>query len=451
MRIARTFTSLTLLALGAASCADPENSAFDPGQDPVPPALLSFAVESRDGEGETFALASWRADEPVRAVIEYGPVGTPMAELPLHSYSLIRSFESSGSVKLVGAEPRATYRYAVRMWDRAGNESSSFLANSPEFTTGDLTPEDLLLVAMIDVGWGDAIYLQAPDGTNVQIDAGHPQDGVLVREFFERHGVTSLDFASMTHVHEDHIGGFYGDDFNELDGLFQINLAGSPNAPIPVRNAFLDILDKTLTNGPYADLLDAIDAHSTLNRHVRLRTGESSLGNEDLRWGDGVRVDLLSAGRKPFLIPDHIVTAEPGSVINNDSMIYRVQYGDFVALLTGDGEFASEQFLQDSYTKDFLRATVLKLGHHGSNDANSERFIDFVEPMIGLIPNAIRENPGVEHPFVLNRLRNRSIDYYASDRVIPNRDRALPGARGDVLVWTDGSAFTVEIENLRYE
>jgi competence protein ComEC len=321
----------------------------------------------------------------------------------------------------------------------------------PEFTTGQLATEDLFLVAMIDVGWGDAIYLQAPDGTNTQIDAGHPQDGQVVREFFERHDIESLDFASLSHVHEDHIGGFYGDEFNDLDGLFQINSTGSPNSAIPLRNAFLDIEDKTLTNGPYSNLEDALDAHLTSEQRVLLEYGESSDTNDVLKWGEGLRVDLLSAGRKPFLIPDFIADEEPGSVINNDSMIYRVQYGNFVAILTGDGEFASEQFLQNHYSKDLLRAAVLKLGHHGSNDANSERFIDFVEPIIGLIPNAIRENPGVEHPFVLNRLRNRSIDYYASDRVVPNRDRALPGVRGDVLVWTDGNGFTVEVENVRFE
>ena len=53
--------------------------------------------------------------------------------------------------------------------------------------------------------------------------------------------------------------------------------------------------------------------------------------------------------------------------------------------------------------------------------------------------------------FVLNRLRNHGIDYYASDRVIPNRPRDLPGVRGEVLVYTDGNDYTVVVENVRYE
>jgi hypothetical protein len=236
-----------------------------------------------------------------------------------------------------------------------------------------------------------------------------------------------------------------------VDGLFQDQGGGSPEIPL---GTFIDIADKTLLNNPYDNLLEALRNHPTFDDeedHVYLRYGESSLTHEALRWGEGVVVHLLAAGRKDYLLPDFIAVEEEGSVINNDSMVYRVQFGDFVAILMGDGEFTTEQFLQDHYSRDFMRAAVLKLGHHGSNDSNSERYIDYVDPIIGLIPNSVRENPGVEHPYVLSRLRNRSIDYYASDRVIPNLDRSAPGVRGDVLVWTDGGAFTVEVENIRFE
>jgi hypothetical protein len=84
-------------------------------------------------------------------------------------------------------------------------------------------------------------------------------------------------------------------------------------------------------------------------------------------------------------------------------------------------------------------------------DSNSERFLRIVDPVVGLIPNAISENPGVEHPFVMKRLLNLGADYYASDRVIANRDRALSGVRGDVLIYTDGTSFTVVADNVRYE
>jgi hypothetical protein len=331
------------------------------------------------------------------------------------------------------------------MWDRSGNEAT-FVPEDAAATEAQLA-EALFLIAMIDVGWGDAIYLEAPDGTNVLIDAGHPLDATPVRAFLTRRGITELDFASLSHVHEDHIGGFYGDDFTLTDGL----LTGTDAFHV---GTFIDIADKTVMNGPFQNLtgaLEALEGRGKLGRYALLRWGASSASDSTLEWGEGVRVDLLAAGRKDYLLPDFVVEAEENSVINNDSMVYRVQFGSFVAMLMGDGEFTTEQFLQDHHPRQLLEATLLKLGHHGSNDANSERFLDVVQPQVALVPNAVSENPGVEHPFVLSRLRNRLVDYYASDRVIPNRDRALPGVRGDVLVWTDGAGFTVVVENVRFE
>jgi len=448
MRFDRRALGLAAAIVGWGGCGTSDDAGMNVADDGVPPQLTAFVVvEETDADsGMRFAYAEWSADEPVRAVVEYG---STITELWRHTYSGSDAFAEAGRARLVAVEPNATYEYQVRMWDRGGNTRSQFVESAPTFTPGSVDEVPLFLLAMIDVGWGDALYLEAPDGTNVLIDAGHPKDGPRVRQFLDDHDVESLDFASLSHVHEDHVGGFYGDTFIGFNGLFVIHTANG-DQPIPV-GTFLDFEDKTAVNGPYGDLAEAIAGHPSIAEHVFLRYGASSASEPALRWGDGVRVDLLAAGRKPYLLPDFIYSAEPGSVENNDSMVYRVQYGDFVVLLTGDAEFATEQFLQNHYPPPFLRATILKLGHHGSNDASSERFINVVSPRVGLITNAISENPGVQHPFVLNRLLNRAIDYYASDRVEPNRARELSGVRGDVLVYSDGTDYSVIVENVRYE
>lgn len=436
--------SVPILLPLVAGCAESERNPFDPAQDGEPPRLVNLEIVTQDQK--VFAL--WSASEPVRAVVEYND---PAGGTNHHAYPSGREYAQAGITKLLGLEPNRSYVVSgLRMTDRAGNTTTEGADAVPSFTTGVLAPDEVLYFAMIDVGWGDAHYLEAPDGTRTLIDAGHPEDGLKVRTFLERRGVTSLDFASMTHVHEDHVGGFYGSDFPTVhEGL----CANSDNK-LPI-DVFLDIRDKTpgTINGPYGDLEAALgDSMGTLlGEHVFLGPGESSLTNPALQWGTGLRVDLLSSGRKDFLLPDYALSEELGSVQNNDSMVYRVQFGDFVILLTGDGEFATEQYLENAYAREFLRSHVLKLGHHGSNDANSERFIRTVDPVMALIPNAISENPGVEHPFVLQRLRNFGIDYFASDRVIPNRDRALPGVRGDVQIYTDGQAWTVVVDNITYE
>ncbi|MBZ0268089.1 hypothetical protein K8I85_08030 [bacterium] len=438
------FLALPLLL---AACADDERSPFDPSADRTAPALLSLTIAAQDQA----MYATWEATEPVRAVVEFENAADGTFS---NAYAGSRDFATSGVVKLVAVRSGTMYENVrVRLRDRAGNEASG-VPETTEFTTGTVADAPLFFFAMIDVGWGDALYMEAPDGTNCLIDAGHPVDGRAVRNFLMGQlGITELDFASMTHVHEDHIGGFYGDDFDNSAGLLAVN-ADTTTSGIFRIGTFLDILEKTPNslNNPYGDLLAVItSAGANVGQRVLLGPGASSDTEPALQWGEGLRVDLLASGRKDFLLPDFILSAEPGSVQNNDSMVYRVQYGDFVMLLMGDGEFATEQYLENTYPRDLLQATILKLGHHGSNDANSERFLNVVDPVVGLITNAVSENPGVEHPYVLNRLRSRGTDYFASDRVIANRDRAESGVRGDVLIYTDGGAFTVIADNVSYE
>jgi len=197
--------------------------------------------------------------------------------------------------------------------------------------------------------------------------------------------------------------------------------------------------------------LDCIEHHPRFGQHVLLEWGASSESEPALRWGKGLRVDLLAAGQKENMLPHFIQQTERGTIENNDSMIYRVQYGDFVLLLMGDGEFAAEHFLEEHWPTKLLQASVLKVGHHGANDASSAEFLAIVDPRVGLISNSASENPGLEHPKVMERLRRQGADFYASDRAIPNRGRSTSGVRGDIVVWSDGDAFTVVAVPTRFE
>lgn len=431
---------LLLLVLVLATCAEEERSALDPDADQTAPELLSFEVVLEDGQ----PFAVWEANEPVRTVVEYGE---SFDELYRHAYPGSKEYKSNGMIKLVGA-PRGTYAWAVRLRDQAGNEIARTLPTRPTFTVDAAAGGELLCFAMIDVGWGDALFLRAPDGTTTLIDAGDPRDGHTVRRFLANEGVHALDFASLTHLHEDHMGGFYGNEEWRLDGLFRVFTAGAE--PIPC-GTFLDIRNKSMTNDYYSLLLDCIEHHPRFGQHVLLEWGASSESEPALQWGNGLRVDLLAAGQKENFLPNFIQQTERGTIENNDSMIYRVQYGDFVLLLMGDGEFTVEDFLEDHWPAELLEASVLKVGHHGANDASSAEFLAIVNPRVGLIANAASENPGLEHPKVMERLRRQGADFYASDHAIPNRGRSTSGVRGDIVIWTDGDAFTVVAVPTRFE
>ncbi len=72
-------------------------------------------------------------------------------------------------------------------------------------------PLPALQVSVLDVGQGDAILLQASDGSRMLVDGG-PDPDLLVRRLDERIPVwdRSIDFAVLTHPHEDHAGGLAG-------------------------------------------------------------------------------------------------------------------------------------------------------------------------------------------------------------------------------------------------
>ena len=61
-----------------------------------------------------------------------------------------------------------------------------------------------LIVHYIDVGQGDAVFIQTPS-QNVLIDGG--ERGTTVEDYLKQQGVGCLDIVISTHPHSDHIGG----------------------------------------------------------------------------------------------------------------------------------------------------------------------------------------------------------------------------------------------------
>jgi competence protein ComEC len=119
-----------------------------------------------------------------------------------------------------------------------------------------------------------------------------------------------------------------------------------------------------------------------------------------------------------------------------------VTFGEVDILLAAD----AEEFVEDRMIKAFghgLDCDVLKVGHHGSYSSTSTEFLAYTTPRIGLIPNSMAENPGVFSQTVLNSLKGRGIDYYASDHAYRNPGRYEAALDGNLSVTTDGTTFTV--------
>ncbi len=91
--------------------------------------------------------------------------------------------------------------------------------------------------------------------------------------------------------------------------------------------------------------------------------------------------------------------------INNNSMVFKLNYKNFSCLFTGDIEEIGEKKLVQEY-KTSLKSTILKVPHHGSKTSSTQEFIKAVEPKISLIGVGLKNKFGHPNQEVIERLED---------------------------------------------
>ncbi|MFN8718271.1 MAG: ComEC/Rec2 family competence protein, partial [Gemmatimonadaceae bacterium] len=137
------------------------------------------------------------------------------------------------------------------------------------------------------------------------------------------------------------------------------------------------------------------------------------------------------------LAPDSAWTAKQHDA-NETSVVLRVQYGARRLLLTGDAEREEEQWLLAHYPEEALRADVLKVGHHGSRTSSSPRFLEAVDPRVGIASLATGNRYG--HPAV-----ETLVAFLARGTPLIRTD-----LEGTVVVRTDGRRLEIESSGDRW-
>ena len=116
-----------------------------------------------------------------------------------------------------------------------------------------------------------------------------------------------------------------------------------------------------------------------------------------------------------------------GSDTNNTSIVLKITYGSTAFLFTGDAEREVEQAILNRGAD--LSATVLKVGHHGSDTSTTYPFLREIMPEYAII--SVGEGNSYGHPTDnnLSRLRDADVTVYRTD------------LNGDIFVTSDGSQF----------
>ena len=213
-----------------------------------------------------------------------------------------------------------------------------------------IQPSQNLTIAFIDVGQGDSILVILPNTKTLLIDGGPREASGKVLATLQEHGLSQIDVVVATHPHGDHI-----------DGLVDV-----------IRNVEVgQVLGSQMHTTRHFDcFLDAID--TTQIPLKSLREGDS------INLDPTVKIDVLSP---PTNVPE-IVKNRVG--VNDNSVVLKLTYGHFSALLTGDIEEGNEARLV-SKNSTALDVDVLKAGHHGGRTSSTSPFLNAVTPEVVII------------------------------------------------------------------
>lgn len=249
-------------------------------------------------------------------------------------------------------------------------------------------------VYIFDVGQGDAIFIQAPNGNQVLIDGG-PDDTVLSRlgtvmPFYDH----SIDVLLLTHPHADHLRGLM-----EVIKRYDIGM-------VIESGVVYDTAD-------YKEWNDVLEKHSIPIVYA--------VHGKDIRVDTDVTLSLLAP------LENH----KSVSVKNiHDSMVVsRLVFGGSSMLLTGDMEDDLERKLL--FVGVPLLADILKVGHHGSKTSSSEVLLDAVHPKVAVISSGKRNKYGHPYTEVLSRMVDHAVQIFRTDEL---GTIALPFRSGS-LAW----------------
>ena len=236
-----------------------------------------------------------------------------------------------------------------------------------------------LEVTFLDVGQGDSILIEAPNGTVVLVDGGRTKHILDLLSTELDFGEDTIDTIIATHPDADHIGGlpFVLDTYR----VTQVLESGVESDTKTYQ---------ALESGIHDKKIDRILAR----RGMRL-----TLDPEKMIYLD-------------ILYPDRDTT---GWETNEASIVARLVYGTSSFLLTGDSPIDKESFLV-AHDGTALQSTVLKLGHHGSKTSSSESFLRTVAPSYAIVSAGLHNSYHHPHPSTITRLNTLHIPYLETSK-----------------------------------
>lgn len=264
-----------------------------------------------------------------------------------------------------------------------------------QFTTSSPLKSPLLKLHLIDIGQGDSLLLQTPNQKNIVIDTGPSSAKKRLQEYLISQGVSKIDLLIHTHAHSDHIGSSV-----YLIENFEIKTVLESGFVHPTTD--------------YQKTLEALEAKSIPVKIAR----------------KGRNINISPDLTLTILAPEDPLIDGSRSDVNANSIVIKVSYLNHHFLLMGDAELETEERLLKS--PELLKADLLKVAHHGSKHASSEKFLDAVQPKLALISCSETNSFGHPAPQTLKKFQDRKIDSLSTAEY------------GTVVVSSDGKNWDIK-------
>lgn len=251
-----------------------------------------------------------------------------------------------------------------------------------------------LEVHHINVGQGESIYIELPDGSDILIDAGKSSYGTTVVNYLntQEKGI-DIEYLIATHPDADHVGGMQ-QVFKDLNIKNFIYPKDAPHDTQTWQNVL------SLANAEGCTIKDSTPG-TTFN-----------IGGATMKFIQS-NVDY--------------------SDNNDDSVVTYLEYKDVNFMFTGDIEADAEKdMIAQNLVPD---VDFMSVPHHGSKGSSTEAFLAKAKPEYAIV--SVGEN-SYGHPTAdaLNRYSAIGAKIYRTDQL------------GDIIIKTDGNTATINGNNV---
>ena len=249
-----------------------------------------------------------------------------------------------------------------------------------------------LKVYFIDIGQGDCIFIELPDGKNMLIDTGEKRNAgkAKIDKYLrdEKGNKVTIDYCVATHPDSDHIGlmPYVYEQYDVLKSyrpyVYSENKSASAlpyelNKGIKIKNS----------SNIYYDYITNVNAEQTYWEFFK--------DDSDFSNGFTGKAGEIYEYTVNFVMPyaDNLNDYQYFTTPNDFSAVIMLEYADRKILFTGDIEYetgkkgAEQSFIREFSTSNpaMVDCDVLKVAHHGSDSSTSPEFLSLVKPEYSVI------------------------------------------------------------------